>query len=162
MWGELVSRKRLFNPPPQFSRLGTWSPALLFSIIIIFHYFLYYTMTMSHKTAQCIMLFRVTLSCDVFVIILQFALWRWRWVFISFYSLLVLTGMLYKIILYMCSSCVDEHVYIRCLCMWCWCVMCVHYEQHWTIASSPPQAIQQYVTLRSVLLAVTYFSNFKK
>ena len=23
MWGELASRKRLFNPPPQFSRLGT-------------------------------------------------------------------------------------------------------------------------------------------
>ena len=29
MWGELASRKRLFNPPPQFSRLGTWCPALM-------------------------------------------------------------------------------------------------------------------------------------
>ena len=30
MWGELASHKRLFNPPPQFSRLGTWCPALMF------------------------------------------------------------------------------------------------------------------------------------
>ena len=30
VWGELASHKRLFNPPPQFSRLGTWCPALMF------------------------------------------------------------------------------------------------------------------------------------
>ena len=29
MWGELASHKRLFSPPPQFSRLGTWCPALM-------------------------------------------------------------------------------------------------------------------------------------
>ena len=29
VWGELASHKRLFNPPPQFSRLGTRSPALV-------------------------------------------------------------------------------------------------------------------------------------
>ena len=29
MWGELASHKRLFNPPPQFSRLGTQCPALM-------------------------------------------------------------------------------------------------------------------------------------
>ena len=27
--GELASHERLFNPPPQFSRLGTQSPALV-------------------------------------------------------------------------------------------------------------------------------------
>ena len=26
MWGELAYHERLFNPPPQFSRLGTWCP----------------------------------------------------------------------------------------------------------------------------------------
>ena len=29
MWGELACHKRLFNPPPQFSRLGTWCPAFV-------------------------------------------------------------------------------------------------------------------------------------
>jgi hypothetical protein len=29
VWGELASHKRLFNPPPQFSRLGTQCPALM-------------------------------------------------------------------------------------------------------------------------------------
>ena len=29
VWGDLASHKRLFNPPPQFSRLGTWCPALM-------------------------------------------------------------------------------------------------------------------------------------
>ena len=29
MWGELASHNRLFNPPPQFSRLGTQCPALM-------------------------------------------------------------------------------------------------------------------------------------
>ena len=29
MWGELASHKRLFNPPPQFLRLGTQCPALM-------------------------------------------------------------------------------------------------------------------------------------
>ena len=29
MWGDLASHKRLFNPPPQFLRLGTWCPALM-------------------------------------------------------------------------------------------------------------------------------------
>ena len=29
MWGELACHKRLFNPPPQFSRLGTWCPTFL-------------------------------------------------------------------------------------------------------------------------------------
>ena len=28
--GELARRKRLFNPPPQFSRLGTWCPAFVY------------------------------------------------------------------------------------------------------------------------------------
>ena len=27
VWGELASHKRLFNPPPRFSRLGTKCPA---------------------------------------------------------------------------------------------------------------------------------------
>ena len=26
VWGELACHERLFNPPPQFSRLGTWCP----------------------------------------------------------------------------------------------------------------------------------------
>ena len=29
VWGELACHKRLFNPPPQFSRLGTWCPAFV-------------------------------------------------------------------------------------------------------------------------------------
>ena len=29
VWGELACHKRLFNPPPQFSRLGTWCPTFL-------------------------------------------------------------------------------------------------------------------------------------
>ena len=29
VWGELASCKRLFNPPPQFLRLGTQGPALV-------------------------------------------------------------------------------------------------------------------------------------
>ena len=29
VWGELACRKRLFNPPPQFSRVGTWCPAFV-------------------------------------------------------------------------------------------------------------------------------------
>ena len=29
VWGELASHKRLFNPPPRFSRLGTQCPALM-------------------------------------------------------------------------------------------------------------------------------------
>ena len=47
MWGELACHERLFNPPPQFSRLGTcmyldggmggggWLLTSLFSIIYI-------------------------------------------------------------------------------------------------------------------------------
>ena len=43
VWGELASRKRLFNPPPQFSRLGTQGPALvlLFCVVLfvcVLHY----------------------------------------------------------------------------------------------------------------------------
>ena len=34
MWGELASHKRLFNPPPQFSRLGIQCPALLFFVCV--------------------------------------------------------------------------------------------------------------------------------
>ena len=34
VWGELASRKRLFNPPPQFSRLGTQGPALVFCVVL--------------------------------------------------------------------------------------------------------------------------------
>ena len=29
VWGELACHKRLFNPPPQFSRLGTWCPTYI-------------------------------------------------------------------------------------------------------------------------------------
>ena len=29
VWGELACHKRLFNPPPQFSRLCTWCPAFV-------------------------------------------------------------------------------------------------------------------------------------
>ena len=29
VWGELACHKRLFNPPPKFSRLGTWCPAFV-------------------------------------------------------------------------------------------------------------------------------------
>ena len=39
VWGELASHKRLFNPPPQFSRLGTQGPALvLLSLCCVVRY----------------------------------------------------------------------------------------------------------------------------
>ena len=34
VWGELACHKRLFNPPPQFSRLGTWCPTLLCATVL--------------------------------------------------------------------------------------------------------------------------------
>ena len=34
MWGELASHKRLFNPPPQFSRLGTQGPAPMLCCVV--------------------------------------------------------------------------------------------------------------------------------
>ena len=34
MWGELASCKRLFNPPPQFSRLGTWGLAPVLTCVV--------------------------------------------------------------------------------------------------------------------------------
>ena len=35
VWGELASRKRLFNPPPQFLRLGTQGPALVLLCFVL-------------------------------------------------------------------------------------------------------------------------------
>ena len=35
VWGELASHKRLFNPPPQFSRLGTQCPAVMSCVICV-------------------------------------------------------------------------------------------------------------------------------
>ena len=35
VWGELASHKRLFNPPPQFSRLGTQGPALVLLCFVL-------------------------------------------------------------------------------------------------------------------------------
>ena len=34
VWGELACHKRLFNPPPQFSRLGTWCPTFLCASVL--------------------------------------------------------------------------------------------------------------------------------
>ena len=34
VWGELACHKRLFNPPPQFSRLGTWCPTYICASIV--------------------------------------------------------------------------------------------------------------------------------
>ena len=38
VWGELACHKRLFNPPPQFSRLGTWCPTYICASIVCLIY----------------------------------------------------------------------------------------------------------------------------
>ena len=35
VWGELACHERLFNPPPQFSRLGTWCPNFFCTSILL-------------------------------------------------------------------------------------------------------------------------------
>ena len=35
VWGELACHERLFNPPPQFSRLGTWCPNLFCTSVLL-------------------------------------------------------------------------------------------------------------------------------
>ena len=37
VWGELASHERLFNPSPQFSRLGTWCTPTLVLIALFVH-----------------------------------------------------------------------------------------------------------------------------
>ena len=39
VWGELACHKRLFNPPPQFSRLGTWCPTFLCASVCLVYVF---------------------------------------------------------------------------------------------------------------------------
>ena len=38
VWGELACHKRLFNPPLQFSRLGTWCPTYICASIVCLIY----------------------------------------------------------------------------------------------------------------------------
>ena len=35
VWGELACHERLFNPPPQFSRLGTWCPTFFVQVFCL-------------------------------------------------------------------------------------------------------------------------------
>ena len=35
VWGELACHERLFNPPPQFSRLGTWCPNFFCTSVLL-------------------------------------------------------------------------------------------------------------------------------
>ena len=35
MWGELACHERLYNPPSQFSRLGTWCPTFFVQVFCL-------------------------------------------------------------------------------------------------------------------------------
>ena len=65
MWGELASHKRLFNPPPQFSRLGTWCPALMSCMNVCEYVFMY--VVCIYLVIGCWVIYSFFLSTNIFL-----------------------------------------------------------------------------------------------